>query len=878
MGVFLFTDIEGSTALWADHPEEMGAALARHDELLFGAVGDSGGEVFKHTGDGLAAVFPSVSMAVQAAARAQRGLAAQDWGSVGALRVRMAIHAGEAEPRGGDWFGPALNRTARLMGIGHGGQVLLSDAAYVLVPDELRDQFSFVEMGAHRLRDLSRPERVWQLAGAGLERRFPPLRSFDGSRGVLPVQTTSFIGRQAELDQLAGELGTARLVTLVGPGGVGKTRLAVQAGANLMDKFSDGVWMFELAGLNHPDGLEASMLATLGRSGTSVTDPRQELLDMVSRWRALLVVDNCEHLLRPVAALVRDLLAAGPDLQVLATSREALHLPGEQVTVVDPLPAADDAVALFVDRATSARRSFVAEGENRAAVERICQQLDGMPLAIELAAARISAMSPPEIERRLDRRFRLLSERSGDQGRHSSLEKVVDWSYHLLSADLQHLFLRLSVFSGHFDSEAAHAVCGGDDELATLDGLTDLVDRSMVVATPLGARTSYWLLETMRQFGAARLAEPERKELLDRHSEYFADLAERSWGGTRSRQRAAWLELIDDEFDNIRAAFARALLDQNVDRAVQISGGLFMYNHTRRLPEIYRWLDQALALPDADQHRMIRHARLHHAYGNFMASEFRQAELETRSVLDAGDDIDTLRPLALFQLAATGDANDPDEFVRLSRESYEAARLGGSDYDYDRTEALWNLCIDAMNQGRPDPVLAHELLDLGRDLGNARALAGGLMTSAVAEDDLPRAIELLDEARDVTARSRDTFRYAAATAWLGFLTAGDDPQAALRTVPDLVAHAQATGQHILLKNISRDLLMPLATLQNFEAVAILDGAGNDVSIRPARAAEAVATAKRALDDQHYEMLHSQGEALSPIQLEDYLLGLADKLT
>jgi hypothetical protein len=399
----------------------------------------------------------------------------------------------------------------------------------------------------------------------------------------------------------------------------------------------------------------------------------------------------------------------------------------------------------------------------------------------------------------------------------------------------------------------------------------------MVVATPLGARTAYWLLETMRQFGAARLAEPERKELLDRHGEYFADLAERSWGGMRSRQSAAWLELIDDEFDNIRAACERALLDQNVDRAVQISGGLFMYNHTRRLPEIYRWLDQALALPDADQHRMIRHARLHHAYGNFMASEFTRAELEIRSVLDTGDDIDTLRPLALFLLAATI-TTTPDVFVRLSRESYEAARLGGSDYDYDRTEALWNLCIDAMNQGRPDPVLAHELLDLGRDLGNARALAGGLMTSAVAEDDLPRAIELLYEARDVTARSRDTFRYATATAWLGFLTAGDDTQAVLRTVPDLVAHAQATGQHILLKNISRDLLMPLATVQNFEAVAILDGAGSPVSIRPARAAEAVATAKRALDDQHYETLHSQGEALSPIQLEEYLLGLADKLT
>jgi class 3 adenylate cyclase len=344
MGVFLFTDIEGSTRLWADYPGEMGAALVGHDEPLYEAIAQSGGEVFKHTGDGICALFPSVSNAVEAAATAQRRLAAHDWRSVGALRVRMAIHAGEAERRGDDWFGPALNRAARLMGIGHGGQVLLSDAAHALVADE---RLSFADLGAHRLRDLSRPERVWQLVADDLERTFPPLRSPDSYPSHLPVQTTSFVGRQTELDQVAAELGTARLVTLVGPGGVGKTRLAAQVAAGVVDKFPDGVWMFELAGLNSPDGLEASMLATLGRSGTSVSDPRRQLLDLVGGWWALLVVDNCEHLLSPAADLVRELLAAGPHLGVLATSREALHLPGEQVTVVEPLPIADAAVRLF---------------------------------------------------------------------------------------------------------------------------------------------------------------------------------------------------------------------------------------------------------------------------------------------------------------------------------------------------------------------------------------------------------------------------------------------------------------------------------------------------------------------------------------------------
>jgi predicted ATPase/class 3 adenylate cyclase len=507
MGVFLFTDIEGSTRLWADHRGEMGSALARHDELLSRALEAAGGEVFKHTGDGMAAVFPSVPPAVEAAAEAQRSLGGEDWGAIRAIRVRMAIHVGAAERRGGDWFGPALNRTARLMGIGHGSQVLLSASAHELVSDEVVPGCSFVDLGFHRLRDLSRSEHVWQLVGEGLERSFAPLRSFDGYRGQLPVQTTSFVGRHSELEQVGAHLVTSLLVTLVGPGGVGKTRLAAQLGADLVDKFPDGVWMFELAGLNRPDGLEPSMLATLGRSGASVSDARHDLLDMIGAWRALLIMDNCEHLLRSVAELVGDILATGAELTVLATSREPLHLPGERVVPVAPLPVADEAVALFVDRAAALRPSFVAEGENHAAVVRICHHLDGMPLAIELAAARTAAMTPAEIDRRLDQRFRLLAERHRERDRHGSLQ-----------------------------------------------------------------RTSYQLLETMRQYGAARLAGDEEVQLQDRHGDYFADLAERAWDGMRGRRSQDWLELLDDQFDNLRAAWERALFAPDIDQMVRIAG------------------------------------------------------------------------------------------------------------------------------------------------------------------------------------------------------------------------------------------------------------------------------------------------------------------
>ena len=564
-------------------------------------------------------------------------------------------------------------------------------------------------------------------------------------------------------------------------------------------------------------GLEASMLATVGRSGTSVSDPRQELLDLVGGWRALLVVDNCEHLLSSVSEVVRDLLAAGADLRVLATSREGLHLPGEQVMVLDPLPTADEAVTLFLDRVASARRSSTAAGENRAAVARICKQLDGMPLAIELAAARTSAMSPVEIDRRLGQRFRLLSDRAGGEGRHASLQKVVDWSYDLLTEEQQKFFCRLAVFSGHFDVEAAHAVCGGDDEYATLDMLASLVDKSMVVATPLRTRTSYWLLETLRHFGGARLTEADGQRLEERHGEYFAGLCERSWEGIRRQHSAEWFELLDDEFDNVRAACERALLFQDVDRAVRITGGVFMYNHTRRLPEIYQWLAGALALPGAYQHRLGRHARLHRADAMNMAGDALGSEVELRAILQEADEADPLRPFALGVLAADVAATEGiEECERYSLEALECARRGGPEFDYDQCEVIWNLCIVAMWRGAPDEALAHRLLELAGQFDHTRMLTRGLIVSGASDPDAAEGAELLAEARDLAAQNRDSYGQVLATAWHSVLTTTDDPLAAIGGLPDLVAHAKSTGQHSLFIYLGRDLMAPLAALARFE--------------------------------------------------------------
>ena len=320
--VFLFTDVEGSTRLWSVHPNDMGAVLARHDELMQAVVSAAGGVVFKNTGDGMCAVFSSPHEALRAAVAGQRALAGADWGPVGQLRARMAVHAGEAQERDGDWFGPALNRSARLMTIGYGGQILVSGSVYELVCDGLDAGLSLIDLGTHRLRDLARAEHVWQLVGDGLQRSFGPLRSLDGTRGRLPGHLDSFVGREDELAVVVAELKRSRLVTLVGSGGMGKSRLAAHVGAELLDVFADGVWMFELAAVANADGLAASMIATLGLSGAPDASARDVLLERLRSERALLIIDNCEHLLEPIARLVGEMLEAGSGVAVLATSRE----------------------------------------------------------------------------------------------------------------------------------------------------------------------------------------------------------------------------------------------------------------------------------------------------------------------------------------------------------------------------------------------------------------------------------------------------------------------------------------------------------------------------------------------------------------------------
>jgi predicted ATPase len=404
----------------------------------------------------------------------------------------------------------------------------------------------------------------------------------------LPIRTVA-PGRADDVEELAGLLGSHRLVTLVGPGGVGKSRLAVQVGADLVDHFANGVWMCELAAVAAGDGLVPAVLEALGAPGSAGVDPRAHLLDVLGRWQALLILDNCEHLLDEVGRLVRGIGSGASQVTVLVTSREALHLPGEQLLSVRPLAVPRDAVELFVDRARQLEPSFTLSDVQRPVVVEICQALDGLPLAIELAAARTVSMTPSEIVGMLDQRFRLLSGRASDtHGHHGSLGQLVDWSYDLLTPALRSFFAELSVFSGAFQASAAKAVGALDDDLLVVDRLSELADKSMVTAVPAGPLMTYRLLETMRQYAAAQVPELKREALQARYRRYYAELAEQSWEGIRNESNQKWFDLIDAEFSNIRAAIDQALSIGDVDAAVRISGGLHMYNHTRRLPEIYR--------------------------------------------------------------------------------------------------------------------------------------------------------------------------------------------------------------------------------------------------------------------------------------------------
>jgi predicted ATPase len=505
---FLFTDIEGSTERWQFDDQAMAAALAAHDELIRSVVERHGGAVFKHTGDGMCVVFGSATEAVAAAVEVQSGVE---------LPVRMGLHTGEAESRDGDFFGPTLNRAARVMDAGHGGQVLLSSATAGLVRG-----LDLVDLGEHRLKGLDTPERIFQVGHVP----FPALRTPRPMLGNLPVELSTFVGRSHELKSLVDELEGHRLVTLIGVGGTGKTRLAIETGMSVSESFADGCWIVELAVVTVDEAVPFAFAAGLGMTAPPDGEVVDHLVARLRHKRCLIVVDNCEHVLAAAALAVERIVAACPNVVVLATSREPLMVRGERLVPVPSL-LPDEAERLFLERARDEAPDLVIDDDQRRAVTELCRRLDGLPLALELAASRVRALTPVELVANLEERFRMLvGGRRSRMERHQTMRGTLDWSYDLCSNVERAVFDRLSVFPAGFDSSAARAVAGGDgvDELDTVDVVSQLVDRSLLQRSTAGdGTTRYRMLETMRAYGREHLQRQGFSDTIrERHARFMA--------------------------------------------------------------------------------------------------------------------------------------------------------------------------------------------------------------------------------------------------------------------------------------------------------------------------------------------------------------------
>jgi len=586
---FLFTDLEGSTRLWEEHPEAMRAALAQHDEILRDAIAANGGHVVKGTGDGLYAVFATAGSAIAAAVAGQQAVARVSSGPIGTIRVRMGLHTGVAEERDGDYFGGVLNRAARLMSVAHAGQVLCSQATADLVRDALPPSAGLADLGRHRLRDIVRAEAVFQVTHPDLPGDFPPLRSLDAVVGNLPRQVTSFVGRGREVVAIAEELTRTPVVTLTGVGGVGKTRLALEVASQVQAEYRDGAWICELAGVRDADAVPDAVVDTFGLERRQGLGADALLIEFLRAKQLVLVLDNCEHQLKTVARLVSEIVSACPGVRVLATSREGLNVAGERILVVASLEvpddlddadgadlaaiAASDAVRLFVERAQAVRAGFVLDGDNAGAVAQVCLRLDGVPLAIELAAARVGMLTPTELAARLDQRFRVLT--GGGHGsveRHQTLRAAIDWSYELLAEAEQLVLDRLCVFAGGFTLEAAEAVTAGDgiDSADVFELVAGLVARSLVVADAEGSETRYRLLETIRQYAQERLdARGDTARVRAGHAGYYARFAEAAAAGLMSPDELAWLARFGREVDNVRAGLAWVVGTGDVETTVR---------------------------------------------------------------------------------------------------------------------------------------------------------------------------------------------------------------------------------------------------------------------------------------------------------------------
>ncbi|HEX2696271.1 MAG TPA: adenylate/guanylate cyclase domain-containing protein [Anaerolineales bacterium] len=703
---FLFTDIEGSTKLWEQHPEAMKVALSKHDEILRKRIEAHHGHIIKTTGDGVHAVFATALDGASAALDVQQALTAAKWGEIEPqnVKIRVGLHTGEAEMRAGDYYGPVLNRAARLMSVGHGGQTLLSTVTADLVREHLSDGSSLRDLGEHRLKDLIRSEHVFQLTQPGLPADFPPLRSLDSYPNNLPIQLTSFIGRERELAEAKKRLASARLLTLIGPGGTGKTRLSMQIGAELLPMFADGVWLVELAPLADPALILQTIASIFGireQVGMSLTEL---VVDYLRAKNLLLIMDNCEHLIEACAQLADQLLHACAHLKIVASSREALGISGETVYRVPSLslPNPDEATRealtqsesaqLFIERAMAANPKFELSDKNASSVAQICRRLDGIPLALELAAARITVFSVEQIASRLDDRFRLLTGGSRTAlPRQQTLRALIDWSYDMLAEEERALLRRLSVFAGGWTFDAADAICPKHD---VLNLLTQLVNKSLVIFDEEGSEPRYRMLETVRQYARDKLLEMgESEEARNAHLDFFFQFTEAAAPKVEWLLDLVWVTRLEAEHDNFRAALEWGL-EKNIEAVLRMVWNLSNYWWLRgHEAEGRQWATMALAkadaLPVSDGETGSRLTSLRaHAYQALAMVTYSQGDnahamLASERAAALADQLGDKRLLALalsFEIFARLFVADTKDTEEIAQKALDAARESGDQY------------------------------------------------------------------------------------------------------------------------------------------------------------------------------------------------------
>lgn len=872
MVTFLFTDVEGSTRRWEADAAAMRAALSAHDEVLRHAITAHGGFLFKHTGDGACAAFASPRSAVDAAVAAQHKLE---------LPVRMGLATGEAELREADYFGAVLNRAARVMAAGHGGQILLAESTAGLLSG-----VDLMDLGRRRLRDIPMPVGLFQVRAAGLRTEFPPLRALDTSPGNLRPAGTSLIGRDTEVATIEAAVKTHRVVTLTGVGGVGKTRLAVQVATQLAEEFPDGVWLFELAAVTDPAAVPDAVAAVLGitqQPGKNVTESVAAALE--GRVR-LLVFDNCEHVLDAAADLIEAIVAHSATVRILATSREGLGVPDEQVCPVRPLDAAagirSAAVALFVERAHGITANFSIDdaGEDAAVIE-ICQRLDGIPLAIELAASRMASMTSSEVRDRLDHRFRLLVGSRRGLERHHTLRHAVAWSYDLLDDTEKTVLARCSVFAGGFDLHSACAVAGSADldEYGVLEVLDALVRKSLLVADHSHSRTRFSMLETIRQFAEEQLVSGGAfAEIRAAHSRYFArretDIMD-LWDSPRQREVYDWLAI---EMANLRTAFRWATEQGDLDAGAAIAAytallGPFLENY-----EPITWAEELI-----EPLRAVEHPRLAAVCVGAslccLIGRFDQAvhysELGQAVIAAARDKV------SYFGEAWLGSAylfvGRPARYVELCRA--QVTRSGDANI-----MARANLAFGSAIVGSTGEAIAaaNDLLDAADAIDNPWVLAFTLFACGYVfrDTDPIRSLEALRRAVLVAQNTGNRFFETQLGYWMCGLEAEQgDAVAAFNCLDGAIRNNHESGNIGMLPNPLAILAVVLDRLGRYQPAATITGFAAAKPMAAVTLPELGALTghlRAALGDHLFEALTAQGQTMTPTAVVSYACDQIDQ--